>query len=96
MSVDGFDGSQNLRIISLKFLLFCCFDFDLKISGKYIHPLYDLFHFYLNYHMVQDFTKLEFDLVLKCYCLVIEVEGNENVEDEFLRNIFINSFISHK
>ena len=46
--------------------------------------------------MVQDFTKLELDLVLKCYCLVIEVERNENVEDEFLRHIFINSFISHK
>ena len=31
---------RNIRAISLKFLLFCCFDFDPKITAKYIYLVY--------------------------------------------------------
>ena len=30
LSVDDIDGCQNIRAISIKFLLFCCFNFNLK------------------------------------------------------------------
>ena len=32
--VDGIDECRNITAISLKFLLFCCFDFDPKVSTK--------------------------------------------------------------
>ena len=54
-SLDGIDRYRNIRAISLKFLLFCCFDFDPKISTKCIYLVYYLFYFYLNCRMVQEF-----------------------------------------
>ena len=41
--MDCFDGSRNIRAISLKLLLFCCFDFDPKIYAKCIYLVYHLF-----------------------------------------------------
>ena len=50
LSVDGIDGCPNIRAISLKFLLFCRFDFDPKISTKCIYSVYHLlFLFKLPY-----------------------------------------------
>ena len=43
-STDGIDGCRNIRAISLKLLLFCCFDFDPKISRKCIYSVYNLFY----------------------------------------------------
>ena len=53
--VDVIDECQNITVILLKFLLFCCFDFDCKISIKYIYLVYHLFYFILNCCMVHDF-----------------------------------------
>ena len=53
-SVDDIDGCRNVKAISLKFLLFFCFDFDPKISRKCIYSVYHLFHFHLDCRMVQD------------------------------------------
>ena len=36
-------------------MLFCCLGFDPKISTKCIYLVYNLFYFYLNCRMVQDF-----------------------------------------
>ena len=47
----------SMPSISLKFLLFCCLDFDPKISTKYIYSVYHLFYFYLSCRMVQDINK---------------------------------------
>ena len=48
-------GNRNIRAISLKFLLFCCFEFDpIFLSKIHIFGL-SFILFLFNFHMVQDF-----------------------------------------
>ena len=68
--VDRIDGCRNIRAISLKFLLFCCFDFDPKISTKYIYSVYHLFYFYLNCRMVQDIGFYFYIILLDYFSLL--------------------------
>ena len=50
----GIDMCRNIRAISLKFLMLCCFDFEPKISTKCIYSVYHFFYLHLNCRMVQD------------------------------------------
>ena len=48
----------EIRAISLKLIFFCCFDFDPKISAKFIYSGYHLYYFYLNCRVVQGFVTI--------------------------------------
>ena len=67
-SVYDFDGSQNIRAILLKFLSFCCFDFDPKIQQN----AFIRFIIYFIFIYIVVWSKIL--VVLKKVSLLLEID----------------------
>lgn len=57
VSVNSISGCQKMGSISSKLLLFCYFDFDLKISTKCSYSVYHLFYFEVYCYYIPIFFK---------------------------------------
>ena len=64
LSANRFDTNQNINAISLKFLLFCGFDFDPKISTKSIYSVYYFFQI-LNLRVEEPLLLYQLNNMLK-------------------------------